>query len=143
VGDAYLALDSNKVWVYTGLDFNSNVTQGYKYSGLKYVPADFEIVNTATQTLVLNTATLGVSKNISITLVKKDIAVASSWNNIDPSDTTKTLSLFDSDTAIAKFLKNAPAELPNVYYYGGDIDLTDEGGNPLFDDNGNDLKGYY
>jgi hypothetical protein len=54
-----------------------------------------------------------------------------------------TLSLLDSNSEIAGFLRNSPAELPNSYYYGGDIELTDEGGDLLTDDKGNDLKGYY
>jgi len=75
--------------------------------------------------------------------MKKDFSIYSSWNTVDPTNTDMTLSLLDSDTVIAGLLRQSPAELPNSYYYGGDLELTDEGGNPLTDNEGNDLKGYY
>ena len=142
VGDSYLVSSLGEVWTYNGSRTETTSTQGYVFSGLRYAAPEFTI-NTQTQTLILNTSTIHLDNNIQISIVKKDFSVSSSWNDADTNNTNMTLSLLDSNNDIAMFLKDSPAELPNSYYYGGDLELTDEGGNPLFDNNGNDLKGYY
>jgi hypothetical protein len=140
IGTAYLVTATNKVWVYTGSRTENTSTKGYVYSGLTYIPADF-VINTATQTLILNTSTVNIEGNKLITIVKKDVAVKDSWNDVVSTNTT--ISLLYSTGTIARFLQDAPAELPGSNYYGGALELTDEGGNPLTDDNDQDLQGYY
>jgi hypothetical protein len=51
-----------------------------------------------------------------------------------------TLSIVDSKSIQAEFLKVRPAELPDSYYYGGDRDLRDSGGVALTLPNGNPLE---
>ena len=140
IGTAYLVTATNKVWVYTGSRTENTSTKGYVYSGLTYIPADF-VINTATQTLILNTSTVNIEGNKLITIVKKDVAVKDSWNDVVSTNTT--VSLLYSTGTIARFLQDAPAELPGSNYYGGALELTDEGGDPLTDDNDQDLQGYY
>ena len=142
VGDSYKISNLNQVWTYTGSRTQTTSTNGYVFSGIRYSDPEFTI-NTLTQSLILNTATVKLDKKIEILIMKKDFPVTSLWNTIDPTNSNMTLSLLDSNSEIAGFLRDSPAELPNSYYYGGDIELTDEGGDLLTDDNGNDLKGYY
>jgi len=119
VGDSYLVTATNQVWTYTGSRTQAPSLTGYVYSGLKYIPQDYAVTMTgSTQVLTLNTSTLGVEDNIQITIVQKDFPVSASWNTIDPTDSTKTLSLLDSTTTIAVFLQKAPAALPDNYFYG-------------------------
>jgi hypothetical protein len=49
--------------------------------------------------------------------MKKEFATTNIWNDIV--NTTETLSLFDSTTMPAIFLKEKSAELPDKYYFGG------------------------
>jgi len=46
-----------------------------------------------------------------------------------------------SDSAPAEFLRAKPAELPDMYYYGGDPTLTTGAGFALTDDNNDPLEG--
>jgi len=55
---------------------------------------------------------------------------------------TGTESLLTSDCVQAKFLRIKEAELPDVYYYGGDPVLTEDNNFPLNDDTDEPLKGY-
>jgi hypothetical protein len=142
VGDAYMVTDINQVWVYTGLRFESTAS-GYVYSGLKFAPPEFSVIAGASQQLILNTSTITITNGVKISIVKKEFAVANTWNDIDPTTSTKTLSLLDSNNGIAKFLQDAPAELPDSHYYGTDLELTDEFGNPLVDDQSRNLQVYY
>jgi hypothetical protein len=140
VGNAYLVTATNQVWVYTGLRSDSTATRGFVYSGLDYIPADFSIELGTDQILKLNTATIELVDNRQITIVKKETTVDSVWNNI--STVNSTTGLIDSDTAVVRFLKESPAELPDNYYYGGDLKLTDENGEPLVDYDGRYITGY-
>ena len=142
VGDSYKISNLNQVWTYTGSRTQTTSTNGYVFSGIRYSNPEFTI-NTLTQSLILNTATVKLDKKIEILIMKKDFPVTSLWNTIDPTNSNMTLSLLDSNSEIAGFLRQSPAELPNSYYYGGDLELTDEGGDLLTDNAGNDLKGYY
>ena len=137
VGHAYLVTSTNQVWVYTGLRSDSTATRGFVYSGLDYIPADFSV---EAQTLTLNTATIELVDNRQITIVKKETTVDSVWNEV--SAVNSTVGLIDSDTAVVRFLKESPAELPDNYYYGGDLKLTDENGEPLVDYDGRYITGY-
>jgi hypothetical protein len=51
-------------------------------------------------------------------------------------------SLLTSNVRQAAFLRARPAELPDSYYYGGELDLTDENFAPLTTDNGDSLQGF-
>lgn len=136
--DAYLVTATNQVWIYTDSK-KINSINGFEYTGLDYYPPEFS-VNTSTQQLILNVVN-GVKSGIKITIVKKDFRRDSSWNN--EITTATTLSLLDSTTRQAKFLQMQPAELPNDYYYGGSIMLTDESEQPLLDNNGDPLEEGY
>ena len=119
VGDSYLVTNINQVWTFTGSRTQTPSTTGWVYSGLTCLPQEYTIsINTSSQLLILNTATLSIDPNLQITIVQKDFSVSKSWNTIDPEDSTKTLSLLDSTTTIALFLQDAPAVLPNNYFYG-------------------------
>jgi hypothetical protein len=138
LGDSYRVLDTNKVWVYTGSRSESNSTNGYVFTGVTYVAPDFNITNT--QNLVLNTATLNVQNNKLLTIVKKDFAANKVWNDVVTTNTT--VSLLYSTGTVAHFLQQSPADLPDMYYYGGDVEITDQGNNPLTDDSGEDIQGF-
>ena len=140
-GDAYLVTALNQVWLYTGSRSQNTATIGWVYSGVDYLPPDFTITNTDEQRLVLNTSTIGIQPDIQVTIVKKDFTILDSWNNTVTN--TSTLSLIDSDTGVALFLKEEPTDLPNSYYYGGDLMLTDEAGDPIVDENNKFIIGYY
>jgi hypothetical protein len=140
VGDAYHVLDTNEVWVYTGYGFESSVAPGYRYSGIKYRPAEFN-VNTQTHSLVLNTASITLIDGVKLSIVKRQYSSADSWNTVI-NGTTQTLSILDSDTVVARFLQAEPAELPDSYYYGGDPNVTDASGEALTDEDGHPLEGF-
>ncbi len=137
VGRAYLVTSTNQVWVFNGLRTETTSTRGYVYSGLDYIPADFSIEG---QVLKLNTATISLREDVQISIVKKEFTVNSVWNEV--SSVNSTVALIDSDTAVARFLKESPAELPDNYYYGGDLKLTDENGEPLTDYDDRYITGY-
>ena len=119
VGDSYLVTNINQVWTFTGSRTQTPSTTGWVYSGLTCLPQEYTIsINTLSQLLILNTSTLSINPNLQITIVQKDFSVSKSWNTVDPEDSTKTLSLLDSTTTIALFLQDAPAVLPNNYFYG-------------------------
>ena len=87
-----------------------------------------EFTITGTSTLVLNIAE-EITTGTRITVVKRE---AGFWT-----DTSSTSLLFSTGTQ-ANFLRSRPAELPDIYFYGGEkvliensIALTDENGEPL------------
>ena len=139
IGTAYLISTTNKVWVQT----NSNevgAINGFVYKGLNYLPPDYSVtITNSVQQLVLNTSTVYLEDNVKLTIVKKEISVSSSWNDIVNS--TSTLSLLDSTSIQARFLQARPAELPDSYYYGGDPMLRDGTGIALTDSNSTPLEG--
>jgi hypothetical protein len=55
---------------------------------------------------------------------------------------TGTESLLTSDAIQAKFLRAKGAELPDIYYYGGDPVLLEESYLPITNDNDEPLEGY-
>jgi hypothetical protein len=147
IGDAYLLEDTNKVWVYTGTRSASTASVGWVYSGLTYVDPEFTVVigTDTSQRLILNTAVIGTQSNIQVTIVKKDFGQDDSWNNIVSSEVT--LSLLDSTTPVAQFLKDSPTELPHNYYgqglMGEDNVLRNEAGEPLLNEQNNILTGNF
>jgi hypothetical protein len=84
----------------------------------------------------------GVSSDIKLEIVKKEFEKRKVWNDVDPTDSRRTLSIMNSTSTQAKFLQAEPAELPDKYYFGGDIALVTSGGSPLTDINNEPLEGF-
>jgi hypothetical protein len=74
-----------------------------------------------------------IGDNIKLVVIKKQIKPSELWNN--------GISLLSSNSAPAEFLRSKPAELPDMYYYGGDPTLTTGAGFALTDDNNDPLEG--
>jgi hypothetical protein len=139
-GTTYLVKTNNVVYWSTGTGFIATATLGFVDSGLRAVPADFSII-TATQTLILNTATVKIHDGALLTIIMK--RVGPSWNDPDPNNTmTNTISILTSTNAVAQFLREGPAALPDQSFYGGQIYLVDNTGSALTDQNGNPIWGY-
>jgi hypothetical protein len=96
-------------------------------------PAEFNI-NTVTNSLILNTAAYrfrkfgGVEPGVSLLVTQKKGQI---W--------TGTESILTSQVKQAKFIREKEADLPDVYFYGGDPRLQDANYVPLEDENGNSL----
>jgi hypothetical protein len=102
LGDAYICKDTNEVWVCTINQYN---------------------IYTATQQIILNTATVKINTGTLLTVVKRQ--VGSSWNDVISINTST--SLLDSTSTIVKFLNAGPAVLPTQYFYGKiDIQALDK-----------------
>ena len=122
LGDAYICKDTNEVWVCTINQYNIYGLPSYVYSGLRRVLPDFTVV-TATQQIILNTATVKINTGTLLTVVKRQ--VGSSWNDVISINTST--SLLDSTSTIVKFLNAGPAVLPTQYFYGKiDIQALDK-----------------
>ena len=143
VGDAFLVTSTNKVWVYTGTRSVSTSTIGWIYSGVTYLPPEFSITTSSgTNLLVLNTATIDIVDGIQVTLIKKDTTVEDSWNTVISTGTT--LSLIDSTTPVAEFLKTSPTILPKEYFnQSQDNVLRNESGQPLLNEASKILTGNF
>jgi hypothetical protein len=89
-------------------------------------------IGPALQQITLNIQE-GVRDNIKLVVIKKQIKPTELWNN--------GISLLSSNSAPAEFLRAKPAELPDMYYYGGDPTLTTGAGFALTDDNNDPLEG--
>jgi hypothetical protein len=102
---------------------------GITTSSYEIRPPEFSItLNGSTQTLILN-ITEEITTGTRITVVKRE---AEFWTN------TTATSLLSSTGTQANFIRSRPAELPDIYFYGGEkvliensIALTDENGEPL------------
>ena len=137
IGKAFLVTSTNQVWVYK----NSSelaARHGYVYHGLDYIPPEFTI-NPQTQQITLNIIN-GVTPKVKLIIVKRQFESSSVWNDKNCECTTK--SLMDSTTIPAKFLQARPTNLPDWYYYGGDLTLEDQTGFGLTDSTGQPLQGY-
>jgi len=100
-----------QVWVYEN-STSVDAVNGYVYRGINYQPPEFTI-DVSTQELTLNLVE-GVKEGVKLTVVQRQITTATSW-----SWNTGALSLVDSNTPQANFLKISPVDLPTDYYYGG------------------------
>jgi hypothetical protein len=113
-GDAYLITGTNQVWIQEN-SIEVGSVNGFVYKGLNYSPPEFTLtVSTSTQNITLN---VDLKDNVKLVIMKKEFATTNIWNDIV--NTTETLSLFDSTTMPAIFLKEKSAELPDKYYFGG------------------------
>ena len=124
-GEGYIVTATNQVWVYQNSHELDSI-QGYVYHGLNYIPAEFTIrkstlPNVAAE-LVLNIQE-GLKPGVKLTVIKREATV---WNDVINS--TQTRSIMDSTTTPARFIQARPAELPDKYYYGGDVALVDDAG---------------
>ena len=96
-------------------------------------PYEFYI-NTVTNSLVLNTAAYrfrksgGIEPGTALLVMQKKGQI---W--------TGTESILTSQVKQAKFIREKEADLPDVYFYGGDPRLQDANYVPLEDENGNSL----
>jgi hypothetical protein len=132
MGDSYIVTSTNQVWVYTG-DTKVDAVNGYVYQGLTYLAPEFT-VNTSTGVLMLNMSK-EVQDDIELVIVQKQYSQMAEWNNYG-------ISLMNSTTDPAKFLQQQPAELPDIWYYGGDVTLRTSGGTPLTDGNQEPIQGF-
>jgi hypothetical protein len=109
--DSYLVTTTNQVWVY--LDSNNiNSINGFMYTGINYVRPDY-VINNLTPEGTTATINLNLSNLITgthITLLQK-IAT----NNMYASTNT---SILTDKGLFAVFLREAPATIPDKYYYG-------------------------
>ena len=125
LGTGYIVTATNQVWVYENSQELSSVN-GYIYHGLDYIPAEFNVtlsnLPNITAKLVLNIQE-GLKPGVKLTVIKREATV---WNDII--NTSQTRSIMDSITVPAKFIQARPAELPDKYYYGGDVALVDDAG---------------
>lgn len=111
LGNAYVVTATNQVWVYTNSDFEGAVN-GYEYSGLTYLPPEYEITtvtNTSTRlTLLLPQERLFTGTYI--TVVQHQIS--KDWY------ASTGTSMLDDLGEVATFLRDRPFALPDKYYYG-------------------------
>ena len=136
IGDAYLDLSTNNVWVYED-SLSSSSINGYVYTGLKYYKPEFEISiantnNGEIQQIELNIDN-GIQENIELVIVKKEFSVDQEWNSVVDG---KRVPLLDSTTQQAVFLKDSPAMTPDYQQ----VYLIAPNGYPLLDNN-TPLKG--
>ena len=103
---------------------------GVTTSSYEILPPEFTIT-TSTQQLVLNIAE-ELTTGTRITIIKR---LGEFWED------TSSTSLVSSIGMQANFLRSRPAELPDIYFYGGEKVLL-ENSNALTDENGEPLEGY-
>lgn len=106
---------------------DKNISYDSSIESLTTIEPEFYIT-TSTQQLMLN-ITEEITTGTRITIVQRQGKI---WT---------TDSLLTSDVEQAVFLRTRSAELPNSYYYGGDLDLTDENFTPLTTDDGIVIQG--
>jgi hypothetical protein len=123
LGDAYICEDTGEVWVCTINQFNLSTVPKFVYSGLIRTLPDFTL-NTSTQQLILNTATVNINTGTQLTVVKRQ--VGTSWNDVI--SINSSTSLLDSTGTIVKFLSAGPAVLPTHYFYGSNSTAAKPGG---------------
>jgi hypothetical protein len=136
IGDAYLDLSTNNVWVYEN-SLSSSAVNGYVYTGLKYYDPEFKIsivdtVDGKIQQIELNIDN-GIQENVELVIIKKDFLVSQSWNSLVDG---KRVPLLDSTTQQALFLKDSPAIVPDYQQ----VNLIAPNGYPL-EYNNSSLRG--
>ena len=111
IGNSYILTSNNEVWTFVETRSAPSATTGWVYSGMKYLPPEFSI-NTEGQTLILNSELVDVKSGVQLTIIKKDFALVDEWN--DKISPFETVSLINSTSTVATFLKERPAELPGA-----------------------------
>jgi hypothetical protein len=139
LGEGYIVTATNQVWVYENSQELDSVV-GYVYHGLNYVPAEFSVtlsdLPNVSAEIVLNIQE-GLKSGVKLTVIKREAVV---WNDVINSAQTK--SIMDSTTSPARFIQSRPAELPDKYYYGGDISLVDDNGYVITTDDEQPLEDF-
>ncbi len=107
LGTVALTADTGKVWVFEN-SVNSTAVNGWMYSGTRVKQPEFE-VNPYDRTIALNIES-GIVNGVKVVIVKKDFTTAQSWNSIG--NTEPNVSLIDSTTPVALFLKESPSGVP-------------------------------
>ena len=139
IGTAYIALDTNQVWVYARSTALGSIN-GYVYQGLDYLPPEFSI-NSLTQEITLNIPeALESHLPVRLDIVKRDFSAKEVWNDL--TTTSNTVSIMESTSTQARFLQDQPAELPDWYYYGGNKELIDLTGFAITTNDNDPLEGY-
>jgi hypothetical protein len=131
---------TNSTVTSTGVLGNSTVTWStvYSESSGTYFKFDYlplGVTSTVTFTLVYQHLTLNIRDRlvpgVHLYLTKKE---GYSWSSNE--------SLLTSNDTRSAFVRAQEAELPDVYYYGGDPRLLDQNSIPLTDENGETLTRY-
>jgi len=105
--------------------YNNETTSSYDV-----LPPEYTIEVDTSQTLLLNISE-EIVPGTQITVIQRKGRV---WD-------ISTASILVSTSTQAKFLRKGPAQLPSSYYYGGNLELTDETNAPLTEDDGDLLQG--
>lgn len=128
IGDAYVELGTNKVWVFEN-SIEQSSFNGYVYKGLQYKLPEFSIsISEGVQTINLNIDG-GVLENVKLTIVKRESLMDQEWNSIDNG---KVVPLINSNTLPAVFLRESPAPEPE---FKTSV-LTDAAGRPIYNTTG-------
>ena len=106
----HICEDTGKVWVCTHNQFGLSGVPHYVDSGLRRINPDFTIV-TATQQLILNTATVSLQTGTLLSIVMRQSGP--SWNDTIQGSVTMTDSILTSTSTMATFLQASQAVLPN------------------------------
>lgn len=133
---------TNSTYANTGTISSSGVNYSVAYKfGLDFIGTLFTFtnmvgtLNTLTLTLDYQHLTLNISDRlepeVALYMVKRE---GRTWHGSE--------SLLLSSDAQSRFIRTEPAELPDVYYYGGDPRLQDTNNVPLTDDSGEVLLRY-
>jgi len=105
LGDAFRIIETNQVWIYEN-SLAADAIKGYVYRGLNYHPPEFSI-NTSTHQLTLNISE-GIEANVKVVIIKKQSTYNSNWNYLNTGTSLQ-----------ARFLQAKSAQLPDIWYYGG------------------------
>jgi hypothetical protein len=112
LGTAYIITATNEVWVYTASN-EIDAVNGFIYKGLNYLPPEYDIVKDTDNVYVLNLTTgknaVTLTTGTTITLVQY---TARDWY------ASTTTSLLNDTGAVAVFLNERQAALPDKYHYG-------------------------
>ena len=114
LGTAYLVTATNQVWSYTASKLAaSTTTNGYTYTGVKYIEPQFTLTNVTTVGQN-STATLQLLIDVSTGTELKVVQRLANTAFYQLTDTP----LLDDTGSIAEFLRVQQASLPDKYYYG-------------------------
>ena len=113
---AYIVTATNQVWIY--LDSNEvGAVNGYVYRGLDYYPPQYTITTSTTSNVYL--LNLAIDKLTEYTEIKLKQTIAKPVVSGIPSFYTNTkTSLLNDSGAVATFLRDSKATLPDKYHYG-------------------------
>jgi len=130
--DSYVqAIDQLEVY-YSGRKLRKSSYNGYTSvtsTTLVSFPPEFSI-NTASQLLILNIDG-GIISGVQVQVLQKIGLIF-----------TGTQSILTSNDRVSRFIRQKEAELPDLYYYGGDPRLLDTNNEPITTDDGITIRRY-